>query len=175
MRLQDRNKQHLFWTQIRAGLAYSAAAAAAGVPRRTAAGWFVQAGGIMPANVPVQSRQRYLSLEEREDIHAGIEREESIRAIARRLSRAPSTVFRELRRNMRDQRYRTRSTLKQRRRGRQRTQPWEYRPSSAHERAKRRASRPKFAKLAVNSELRELVQFKLPSDEATGTDIVPLN
>jgi IS30 family transposase len=106
MRLQDRNKQHLFWTQIRAGLACSAAAAAAGVPRRTGAGWFVQAGGIMPPNVPAQSRQRYLSLEEREDIHAGIEREESIRAIARRLSRAPSTVFRELRRNMRDQRYR---------------------------------------------------------------------
>src|SRR6266516_4426563 len=161
MRLLERTKQQLFWTQIRAGLAFSAAAAAAGVPRRTAAGWFVQAGGIMPPNVPAQSSQRYLSLEEREDIHAGIEREESIRAIAGRLSRAPSTVFRELRRNMRDQRYRTRSTLRQRRRGRQRTQPWEYRPSSAHERAKRRASRPKVAKLAVNSELRELVQFKL--------------
>src|SRR6266516_3360173 len=161
MRLLERTKQQLFWTQIRAGLAFSAAAAAAGVPRRTAAGWFVQAGGIMPPNVPAQSSQRYLSLEEREDIHAGIEREESIRALAGRLSRAPSTVFRELRRNMRDQRYRTRSTLRQRRRGRQRTQPWEYRPSSAHERAKRRASRPKVAKLAVKSELRELVQFKL--------------
>lgn len=161
MRLQNRKKQHLFWTRIRAGLAFSAAAAAAGVPRRTAVGWFVQAGGIMPPNVPAQSNQRYLSLEEREDIHAGIEREESIRAIARRLSRAPSSVLRELRRNMRDQRYRTRSTLRQRRRGRQRTQPWEYRPSSAHERAKRMASRPKVAKLAVNSALRELVQSKL--------------
>ena len=144
MRLLERTKQQLFWTQIRAGLAFSAAAAAAGVPRRTAAGWFVQAGGIMTPNVPAQSRQRYLSLEEREDIHAGIEREESIRAIARRLSRVPSTVLRELRRNMRDQRYRTRSTLRQRRRGRQRTQPWEYRPSSAHERAKRRASGPRL-------------------------------
>ena len=161
MRLHDRKRQHLFWTQIRAGLACSAAAAAAGVRRHTATGWFVQAGGIMPSNVPAQSRQRHLSLEEREDIHAGIEREESIRAIARRLDRAPSTVLRELRRNMRDQRYRTRSTLRQRRPGRQRTQPWEYRPSLAQERAERRAARPKVAKLAVNSELRELVQFKL--------------
>ncbi len=41
MRLQNRNKLQLFWTQIRAGLAFSAAAVAAGVPRRTAAGWFV--------------------------------------------------------------------------------------------------------------------------------------
>jgi transposase, IS30 family len=161
MRLEDRKKQHLFWTQIRAGLACSAAAAAAGVRRHTAAYWFLQAGGIMPPNVPAQPRQRSLSLEEREDIHAGIEREESIRAIARRLSRAPSTVFRELRRNMRDQSYRTRSTLRQRRPGRRRTQPWEYRPSLAQERAERRAARPKVAKLAVNSELGELVQFKL--------------
>src|SRR5438128_12245632 len=101
MRLLERTKQQLFWTQIRAGLAFSPASAAAGVPRRTAAGWFVQAGGIMAPNVPAQSRQLYLSLEEREYIHAEIEREESIRAFARRLSRTTSTVVGTRRCNIR--------------------------------------------------------------------------
>jgi IS30 family transposase len=40
-------------------------------------------------------------------------------------------------------------------------QPWRYRPSLAQERAKRRSSRPKTAKLAKDPVLRELVQAKL--------------
>ena len=156
MRLQDRNKQHLFWTQIRAGLACSAAAAAAGVRRHTAAGWFVQAGGIMPPNVPALSSQRCLSLSEGEEIFAGVERGDSIRAIAMSIGRWPSTVYRELRRNMRHQKYRARHQH-----GRPRTQPWNYRPSLAQERARRLASRPKRAKLAANARLRKLVQSKL--------------
>jgi IS30 family transposase len=40
-------------------------------------------------------------------------------------------------------------------------QRWRYRPSLAQERAKRRSSRPKTAKLAKNPVLRELVQAKL--------------
>jgi len=53
--------------------------------------------------MPEQPRGRYLSMEEREEIFAGVEGGETIRAIACALDRAPSTVMRELRRNMRQQ------------------------------------------------------------------------
>jgi IS30 family transposase len=95
-------------------------------------------------------------MSEREDIFAGIERGRSIRQIAKALGRAPSTVLRELRRNMPRLLYRSRSRL-----GMRRKQPLSYRPSRAQERAKRLASRPKTAKLAKNAVLRDLVQAKL--------------
>jgi IS30 family transposase len=100
-------------------------------------------------------------MNEREEILVGVERGESIRQIARRLGRAPSTVLRELRHNMRHQLYRSRSRLRANPVGGSRTQPWNYRPSHAQERAKRLASRPKTAKLATNTALGELVQAKL--------------
>jgi IS30 family transposase len=95
-------------------------------------------------------------MSEREEIFAGVARGDTISRIAKLLGRARSTVLRELRRNMRHQLYRSRSPFSQRR-----TQPWNYRPSWAQERAKRQASRPKTAKLAKNAVLRELVQAKL--------------
>jgi len=110
----------------------------------------------MPPNVPALSSQRCLSLSEGEEIFAGVERGDSIRAIAMSIGRWPSTVYRELRRNMRHQKYRARHQH-----GRPRTQPWNYRPSLAQERARRLASRPKRAKLAANARLRKLVQSKL--------------
>jgi IS30 family transposase len=100
-------------------------------------------------------------MSEREEIHAGVERGESIRRIARLLGRAPSTVLRELRKNMWHQLYRGRSRLRANPAGMRVRQPWRYRPSLAQERAKRRSSRPKTAKLAQNRVLRELVQAKL--------------
>jgi IS30 family transposase len=100
-------------------------------------------------------------MSEREEVLVGVERGESIRQIARRLCRAPSTVLRELRRNMWHQLYRSRSRLSANPVGGRRTQPWNYRPSHAQERAKRLASRQKTAKLATNAALRELVQAKL--------------
>jgi len=145
-----------FWLSIRAGVAREEAAVGLGYGGRTANRWFVQAGGVVPAYVNAKSSGRLLSFAEREDIHAGVERGDSIRLIARSLGRAPSTVLRELRRNMWHQRYRAR-----RRHGPRITEPWNYRPSDAQRRAELNARRPKPAKLGSNLKLRCLVQAKL--------------
>lgn len=161
MRFPKREEKRRFWEVIRAGGMRSEAAMAAGVPNGSAARWFHQAGGVLPRNAPKTSSARYLSFSDREEIFAGVERGESIRQIAKLLGRAPSTVLRELRSNMRHQLYRSRSRLQANPDGRRRTLPWNYRPSWAHERMKRLASRPKTAKLAKNAQLRKLVQAML--------------
>lgn len=145
-----------FWLSIRRGAATEEAAAALGYTKRTGTRWFGQAGGVVPAYVTAQRGRRNLNFDEREEIFAGVERGESIRLIARSLGRAPSTVQRELRRNIHHQQYRRRS-----RHGFRATKPWKYRPSLAQLRAEFMARRPKSAKLATNLELRELVQAKL--------------
>jgi transposase, IS30 family len=144
-----------FWLSIRAGAIREQAAVGLGYERATGIRWFGQAGGVVPAYVTAQSSGRFLSFAEREEIHAGVERGDSIRLIARRLGRAPSTVSHELRRNM-QQRYRRRHP-----RGRPISAPWSYRPSHAQRRAEFMARRPKRAKLATHLELRQLVQTKL--------------
>jgi len=95
-------------------------------------------GGIAPA-----SRRRAaiaLKLEEREEISRGIAAGDSIRAIAKRLGRAASTVSRELRRHG----------------GRD-----AYRASDADGAAWRRAQRPKRCRLATHGGLRWRVAEKL--------------
>lgn len=162
MRYPDWEKQARFWARIRAGLAPAEAAAAAEVDRVAAYKWFRQAGGVMPpANVPAAPNPRYLSIDEREEIFAGVQREQSINAIARGLGRAPSTVLRELRRNMPNQKYRSRLTLRARKPSHPRTEPWKYRPSVAQARAQLMRCRPKVRKLAANERLHGLVQSKL--------------
>ena len=145
-----------FWLSIRAGASREQAATGVGYKRTTGIQWFGQAGGVVPAYVTAQASGRYLSVAEREEIFAGVVRGDSIHLIARGLGRAPSTVWRELRRNMWRQRYRARP-----RRGRPVTEPWNYRPSDAQRQAERRSHRPKSAKLATNLVLRQLVQAKL--------------
>jgi len=91
-------------------------------------------GGIAPR---AQRRsKRVFSLSEREEISRGLSAEESIRRIARRLGRAPSSVSREIRRHG----------------GRQ----W-YRASRADARAWKRARRPKRCRLSIEVRLREQV------------------
>jgi transposase, IS30 family len=82
-----------------------------------------------------------LTFAEREEIVLLRASGESIRAVARRLGRSPSTISRELRRNA--------------------DHHGEYRPSRAHALAWQRAARPKPAKLAVNLALRETVERDL--------------
>jgi IS30 family transposase len=105
---------------------------------------------------------RRLSIEEREQIHAGMERDESIRAIARRLGRQPSTIKREIDKNLRHQRYGTPGS-----RGRRRTRPWNYSPHLAQVRADRKAAgRARPAKLAGNDRLRAEVQTRLEAEHS---------
>ena len=81
-----------------------------------------------------------LGLDDREEISRGIATGVSLRAIARQLGRAPSTISRELRRNGGQGRYRA---------------------TAADKRAWDRASRPKVCKLATHEELRQLVAARL--------------
>jgi len=97
---------------------------------------FVEAsGGVRPA---VRRRPvRHLSLVEREEISRGVAAGESLRVLARRLGRAPSTLSREVARNG----------------GRHR-----YRAHRADRAAWQRARRSKACKLASNPTLRAVVE-----------------
>jgi IS30 family transposase len=87
---------------------------------------------------------RYLSFVEREEIALLRASGNGVRAIARRLQRAPSTISRELRRNAAT-----------------RGGNLDYRALTAQWHADRRARRPRLAKLAVNEALRQYVQDRL--------------
>jgi len=95
-------------------------------------------GGIRPAQRKRSSR--VLSLGEREEISRGLSARRSLRAIARQLGRAPSTVSREVRRNGGADRYRAATSDKA---------AWD------------RALRPKLCKLACHPALRRTVSMKL--------------
>ena len=85
--------------------------------------------------------RRYLSFAEREEIALARAAGESIRQVAARLGRSPSTISRELARNA--------------------DRAGRYRAGSAHVLAHQRPTRPKPAKLVTNHLLRERVQSEL--------------
>ena len=95
-------------------------------------------GGIRPATR--RRCSRVLSLGEREEISRGLSTKQSLRAIARRLGRAPSTISREVRRN-----------------GGRIT----YRATASDQAAWDRALRPKTCKLACHPSLSRAVSTKL--------------
>ena len=95
-------------------------------------------GGIMP---PARRRSRLaLTMAEREEISRGIVEGQSVRAIARMLARAASTVSREISRNGGIGRYRA---------------------AAADKLAWKQAVRPKPCKLAMHGQLRQAVVRKL--------------
>ncbi|WP_397207216.1 IS30 family transposase [Nocardioides zeae] len=181
-----RSVRLVFWAAVREGMSIDAAARRAGVSSRAGHRWFAQAGGVKPVAAPIAAPTaepvaaptaepvaeptaagyRRLSILEREQIHAGMERGESIRMIAAGLGRAPSTVKREIDKNLFHQRYGSPGS-----RGPKRRVPWNYSPHRAQLRAERRARcRARPAKLVLNQRLRQEVQNRL-SDEHSPAQI----
>ena len=97
-----------------------------------------ETGGVRPSKRTRSSIA--LSLSEREEISRGIASDESMRSIATRLGRAPSTISREIQRNGGDGKYRA---------------------ARADKKAWERACRPKSCKLAGSPWLRRAIEIKL--------------
>ena len=151
-----------FWLAVRDGSSVEEAADAVGVSVTQARRWFVKAGGMPSVSLTEPSSYR-LSVEEREQILAGMNRDESIRTIAASIGRPASTVSRELARNMPHQQYGRRH---RHRSGRKAAPPWRYSPHRAQLRAEANARRPTAAKLATNDELRREVQAGLEQEHS---------
>jgi IS30 family transposase len=99
---------------------------------------------------------RYLSFAEREEIALLRVRDTTVRGIARAMSRSPSTISRELRRNAAT-----------------RGGKLDYRASVAQWKSELVAQRPKTVKLVANDRLRDYVQDRL-SGAVTDTDGLPI-
>jgi len=136
--LSPEQKREL-WRRWKAGESLSEIGRALGRQAGSIHGVVASNGGYVPPP-PRRRSARVLSLSEREEISRGLAGGLSLRTIARRMRRAPSTISREIARHD----------------GRAR-----YRAIRADERAWQRARRPKPCKLATSPVLRELVAAKL--------------
>jgi len=137
-RLLRTSEKAELWQRWRDGESASDIARALGRKPGTVHGMLSAFGGIAP---PDRHRSaRVLTLAQREEISRGLSAGDSVRQIAARLNRAPSTVSRELRRNGGGVRYRA---------------------ASADGRAWDCARRPKQCKLAMHPHLRRVVAAKL--------------
>ncbi len=139
MRRLSESEQTEIWDRFEAGESLRSISRRLGRPPSTIRTHVVSAGWKRPVP-PAEWSPRRLSFAEREEISRGIAGGVSMRCIARKLGRAPSTVSREVAANG----------------GRVR-----YRATAAHVASRHRARRPKPAKLVVNERLREVVESKL--------------
>lgn len=150
-----REVERQFWVQIATGITSEKAAEAVGVSQAVGSGWFRHLGG-MPLFMSKPVSGKYLSFAEREEI--GLLRAQylGVREIARRISRSPSTISRELTRNSAS-----------------RGGKLEYRASVAQWKSELMARRPKPAKLVMNPRLREYVQEHLEGSihDAQGREV----
>lgn len=129
------------WNRWKAGQSLNAIGRALGKDKQVIHFLLARHGGIAP---PVRRRsRRVLTLAEREDISRGIASGCSMRVIAQRVSRACSTISREVARHG----------------GRA-----EYRANEADRQAWGSALRPKACRLATHSKLQEIVASKLILD-----------
>lgn len=150
-RREDRQR---FWTAIAAGRSSEDAGVSPAVGGR----WFLEAGRLPPSHLSSSSRpmsERYLSFMEREELALLPAQGLGVRVIARRLERDPSTISRELRRNVA-----TRSGGLEDR-------------ATAQWHAERSARRPKPAKLARHTALRRYVEDRL-AGKVAGPGSAPL-
>jgi IS30 family transposase len=129
------------WRRWRDGQSLSEIARALGKHPGSIHGVVKANGGIVPEAKTRAARS--LTSAEREEISRGLAQGESIRAIAARLQRAPSTISREVDRHG----------------GRTK-----YRAARADARAWNNAQRPKLCRLSTNVELCEAVADKLADD-----------
>jgi transposase, IS30 family len=130
----------VFWAAMARGEFVTVAAAEAGTYREMGTRWLAASGGVRPRRGR-GLKGRCVTFAEREEIALGRAGGESMRSIARRLGRSPSTVSRELSRNG--------------------DRAGGYRATTAHARAYVRASRPKPATLQTNLKLRRQVEEDL--------------
>lgn len=138
--MSDERKNEL-WARWHAGESISEISRAMGKPPGSVYTILRLNGGVW--RPPRRRRDVHLTLAEREEISRGVAQGESLRAIARRLGRAASTVSREVSRN----------------KGRHR-----YRAVDAHDRAWYRARRPKACRLERNPVLGRFVAEMLAED-----------
>src|SRR4051812_39067294 len=133
-----------YWALLKSGVGTVEACRIVGITRKTGYRWRAENGGIPPARLAETTRtKRDLSLLERQRIATLRERGHGVREIASRLGRAPSTVSRELRRNLlphdRDR----------------------YDGDLAHARARQRTRRDRATRVGQDAELRAIVQDRL--------------
>ena len=129
-----------FWELFMEGFSVRKAAAVSGVAPTTAQRWITKSGGVIPRQMRTTASARYLSSHERMEIGMCLAAGDSIHSIAARLNRSPSTISREIKLH---------STAAG------------YQPLLAHERARKRARRPKPRRLHQDGQLRCLVQAML--------------